>query len=109
MAGRPRLTASRNSAKNQPSQDPGRRGMHSNVIDIWTLLRNVELEFGSPIPGGLQPDLCFREVADCTSLQTLIVVASREQDYGVTISAEDLGRAETLRGLYGVVVERIGR
>jgi acyl carrier protein len=82
--------------------------MHSNVIDIGTFLRNVEREFDSPIPGGLQPEMCFRDLADWTSLQALIVVAGFERDYGVTISAEDLSRAETLQDLYGVVLERIG-
>ena len=83
--------------------------MQREPVDVDTFIRNVEREFNGSIPGGLYPATRFRDLADWTSLQALIVVAGFERDYGVTISAEEFDRAETLEDLYGVVLQRIGR
>ena len=82
--------------------------MKRDVVDIGTFLRNIEQEFDGRLAGGLRPETRFHDLGDWTSLQALIVVAGFERDYGVTISADDLGRAETLQDLYGLVVRRIG-
>ena len=77
-------------------------------MDIGTFLRNVEREFDRGVAGGLHPETRFRDLADWTSLQALVIVAGFERDYGVTMTTEEFDRAETLQDLYGVLVRRIG-
>ncbi len=83
--------------------------METNVLDVQTFARNIERHFDSPIPGGLNAETRFRELPDWTSLQSLIVVASFECDYGVTISADEFLGADTVQALYRVVIQRMSQ
>ncbi len=82
--------------------------MNRDLLDIGTFLRNFEGEFDGGIPGGPQPLTRLRDLPDWTSLQALIVVAGFERDYGVTITADELGRADTLQDLFDAVLRRVG-
>lgn len=82
--------------------------MNRDPVDLATFIRNLEREFDGGIPGGLHPAHRLHNLSDWSSLQALMVVAGFERDYGVTISAADLDRAETVADLYHIVVDRIG-
>jgi len=81
--------------------------MDERLVDVDTFIRNLEPDLGVPSPGGLHATTRFRDVADWTSLQALIVVAGFERDYGVTIPGEELSQAVTIEDLYAVVVRRM--
>jgi acyl carrier protein len=83
--------------------------MDRDAVDVRTFIRNIERHFDSPIPGGLDTQTRFRDLPDWTSLQALIVAASFEWDYGVTISADEFLGAENIQSLYSVVIQRMGR
>ncbi len=78
--------------------------MPAHRVDVETFIRNVESEFDGGVR--LQATTRFRDLADWTSLQALIVIAGFERDYGVTISGDDVDRAQTVQDLYDLVIER---
>lgn len=82
--------------------------MPRDVVDVEAFILSVEREFNERLHGRLHPSTRFRDLEDWTSLQALIVVAGFERDYGVLISAEEIGRAETLEDLHALVLERMG-
>ena len=82
--------------------------MVKSVVDVETFIRNVESAFEDATPGLLDPTTRFRDLDAWTSLQALIVVVSIERDYGVSLSAEEFERAQTLQDLYEAVQQRIG-
>ena len=82
--------------------------MEKSVVDVQTFIRNIESAFDDVTPGLMEATTRFRDLEAWTSLQTLIVAVSIESDYGVSLSAEEFDRAETLQDLYETVLERIG-
>jgi acyl carrier protein len=82
--------------------------MERNVVDVETFIRNLERELEDVPPGRLDPTTRFRDLAAWTSLEALMVVASFERDYGVSLSDEELEGADTLQDLYDVVLQQIG-
>lgn len=77
------------------------------MIDVRTFIHNLEGHLSSPVPGGLETGTRLRDLPDWDSLKALIVVASFDWDYGVTISADEYAGAETIRDLYALVSQRI--
>jgi len=82
--------------------------MEKSAVDVQTFIRSVESALDDVTPGLLDATTRFRDLEAWTSLQALIVVVSIERDYGVSLSAEEFERAETLQDLYDTVLERIG-
>jgi len=64
--------------------------------DLDRFILNLERQFDHPIPGGLQADALFRDLAEWTSLQALVVISSFDWDYGVNVSEAELGKARTI-------------
>jgi acyl carrier protein len=81
--------------------------MDKAAVDLTTFLRNVERDM-EQASGTLTPETRFRELADWTSLQALIVVAGFERDYGLTLTGDVFDRAETLADLYQLLVDGTG-
>ena len=77
--------------------------MHRATVNLTTFLRNVERDM-EQASGTLTADTRFRELADWTSLQALIVVAGFERDYGLTLTNEVFDQAETLADLYHLLL-----
>lgn len=82
--------------------------MVKSVVDVDTFIRNIECALEDGATGLLDATTRFREAEAWTSLQALIVVVSIERDYGVSLSAEEFERAQTLQDLYEAVQQRIG-
>jgi acyl carrier protein len=82
--------------------------MERNVIDVQTFIRNIQRHLDCPIPRGLESRTRFRDLPGWNSLQALIIVASFEWDYGVTISSDEFLRADTIQELHGVVLCKLG-
>ena len=49
----------------------------------------------------------FRDLAEWSSMQSLVVIASWDWDYGVTITAEELKAAQTVGDLYQIVKGKV--
>jgi acyl carrier protein len=82
--------------------------MVKSVLDVDTFIRNIESALDNGAIGPLKITTRFREAEAWTSLQALIVAVSIEGDYGVSLSAEEFERAQTLQDLYEAVQQRIG-
>jgi acyl carrier protein len=83
--------------------------MESKAIDVQTFLHNIERQLEKAPTGQLDTQTRFRDLPDWTSLQALVVVASFEWDYGVTISADEFLKADTLQGLYEMVMQKMSQ
>jgi acyl carrier protein len=92
----------------QPDQiAPRERSPEAKVIDVQAFIRNLEAHLDTAPPVRLDPETRFHELPEWTSLQALLVVASFEWDYGVTVSADEFARAEKIRDLFDLVVGRM--
>jgi acyl carrier protein len=76
-------------------------------VSVPNFICNLERLFDRPVAGGLSADTKLRDLPDWTSLQALIVVASFDTDYGVSISADEFGEAETIQDLYTLVIQKM--
>jgi acyl carrier protein len=85
---------------------PQGRPEEVKVFDIETFVRNLEAHLDDPVPVRLDPETRFRDLPEWTSLRALIVVASIDWDYGVTISADEFAQAEKIRDLFDLVARR---
>lgn len=65
----------------------------------------AQFEGLSPDMHGL--DIAFRMLPDWSSMQALIVIASFDWDYGVTLSAEELKSASTIGDLHQLVLSKM--
>ena len=66
-------------------------------------IEKLEGQFEGLEKGSLTPETEFRQLAEWTSMQALIVIASFDWEYGITISAEELGEAQTVMDLFNLV------
>ncbi|MEM0999382.1 MAG: acyl carrier protein [Bacteroidota bacterium] len=55
----------------------------------------------------IAPETEFRQLAEWSSMQSLIVIASFDWEYGVTMSAEEMKSARTVADLYAIVKPKI--
>jgi acyl carrier protein len=78
-----------------------------NIIDVESFISNLERHLDLPAPSGLQSGTRPRDLPEWTSLQALILVASFDWDYGVTISADEFGQAESIADLYALVTGKM--
>ena len=76
-------------------------------IKIDGFLRAFEEQFEEEDAGSLKPDTQFRELEEWSSMQALMVIVSWDDEYGVTISAEELESASTIGDLYQLVASKV--
>ena len=82
--------------------------MVKELPDIQSFLKHLERLFDASSADSLEPDTVFRNLPSWTSLQSLVVVISFDEEYGVSISADELQKAQTLADLYQLVKEKQG-
>ena len=80
--------------------------MDRETISVQSFIANLERQFDHNLCRPFTPDTLFRELPGWTSLQSLIVIISFDEHYGVAISAEELQRARTVRDLYELVTSK---
>ena len=73
------------------------------LAHIESFVSNFERQLDHPSSAPLTPDTLFRDLPGWTSLQSLLVIVSFDQDYGITISSDELQNAQTIRDLYTLV------
>jgi len=80
--------------------------MAKELPDINTFLNRLAQQFDDSPSESLTPKTLFRDLPGWTSLQSLVVVISFDDEYGVTIGADELRQAETLADLYHLIKDK---
>jgi acyl carrier protein len=81
--------------------------MDKENVTLAAFVQQLEAQFEGLEPGTLHGDLEFRQLPEWTSMQSLIVIASFDWDYGVTVSADELRTASTIADLYHLVLAKM--
>jgi acyl carrier protein len=74
------------------------------IADFITVL---ESELDEPVAGAINANTPFRQLDGWNSMMALIIIARIDADYSVTISAQDLAKAQTVQELYDLVKSRM--
>lgn len=80
--------------------------MATNLL-LESFIEKLESQFEELDTGGIQPATEFRQLAEWSSMQALIVIASFDWEYGVTITAEELKGATTVEDLFNIVHQKV--
>jgi acyl carrier protein len=76
-------------------------------VDAAVFIAKFEAQFQELQPGEVTLATEFRQLAEWSSMQSLIVIASFDWEYGVTLSAEELMAARTVEDLFGIVSAKV--
>lgn len=85
----------------------GGRPAEANITGVRDFICNLERHLDDPLSGAIKNETRLRDLPHWNSLQALIVVASFNWDYGVTISADEFAEAETVQDLYALVTQKM--
>lgn len=77
------------------------------MIDAAVFIAKFEAQFQELTPGEVTLETDFRQLAEWSSMQSLIVIASFDWEYGVTLSAEELMAAHTVADLFAIVSSKV--
>lgn len=77
--------------------------MEQQSTTLTDFVTQFEAQFEDMPTGTLQPSTEFRQLPEWTSMQSLIIIASFDWNYGVAVSAEELRGANTIEDLYHIV------
>lgn len=70
------------------------------IPSIETFIDHLREQFEEENPENIRPDVEFRQLASWSSMQSLMIIASFDWKFGVTLSAEELSQAQSLNDLY---------
>jgi acyl carrier protein len=77
------------------------------TIEVQNFIENLERHLTNVAPGRLQSETRLRDLPEWDSLQALVVAASFDWDYGVTISADEFAGTQTIRDLHALVTQKV--
>lgn len=69
-------------------------------------LEHFSAQFEGLSPADISLETEFRQLPDWSSMQSLMVIASLDWEYGVTVSAEELKASKTIGDLYQLVLSK---
>jgi acyl carrier protein len=78
-------------------------GVEQENLTFDAFVQHLAGQFEDLEPGALYADLEFRQLPEWTSMQSLIVIASFDWEYGVAVSADELRAARTIADLYALI------
>lgn len=76
-------------------------------IDPDTFVEKFAAQFEEADAASISGGTAFRDLTEWSSMQSLIVIASFDWEYGVTITAEELRQATTVMDLYNVLHQKV--
>jgi acyl carrier protein len=79
------------------------KAMHTGNIDPALFIAKFVAQFEGLDADAVSLDTEFRQLPDWSSMQSLVVIASFDWEYGATVSAEELKVAKTVGDLYEIV------
>ena len=72
-------------------------------MEIKEFIENFAEQFDDTDLSELKPDTVFHELDEYTSLIALSIVAMVDEEYGVTLNANDMSSAVTIEDLFNTV------
>lgn len=72
-------------------------------IDVQSFIVKLEDVFDTIDKGILTPDTKFRDLADWTSLNAMVLVALFETEFDRPLSFDQLRQCETIQDLYNLI------
>jgi acyl carrier protein len=76
-------------------------------INVQSFIENLERSVPNVGLGHLHAETRLRDLPEWDSLQALLVVASFDLDYGVTISADEFAETQTIGDLYVLIARKL--
>ncbi|MCF8227923.1 MAG: acyl carrier protein [Bacteroidales bacterium] len=76
-------------------------------MKVEDFIAKIEEEFDDVESGVLKPESNFREHFEWNSINALILIALVKTEYDVSINAEDIRNAKTIRDLFGIIEKRV--
>ena len=68
---------------------------------------NFSKQFDETDPELIEFNTKFRDLDEWSSLTALSVMAMSDEQYGVSLTAEDLGKSTTLADIYGIIKSKL--
>lgn len=72
-------------------------------MEIKEFIENFAEQFDDTDLSELKPDTIFHELDEYTSLIALSIIAMVDEEYGVTLNANDMSSAVTIEDLFNTV------
>jgi acyl carrier protein len=72
-------------------------------MEIKEFIENFAEQFDDTDLSELKPDTVFHELDEYTSLIALSIIAMIDEEYGVTLNANDMSSAVTIEDLFNTV------
>ena len=72
-------------------------------MEIKEFIENFAEQFDDTNLSELKPDTVFHELDEYTSLIALSIIAMVDEEYGVTLNANDMSSAVTIEDLFNTV------
>lgn len=78
-------------------------------MDIQEFIEAIKVEFEKEEQAQVQAEMPFRDVSSWNSMMALILIAKIDNDFDVTLSADELAAAQTFQDLYQLVAEKLSK
>lgn len=75
-------------------------------MEIKEFIRNFAEQFDDTELSEFKPETVFHELDEYTSLIALSIIAMVDEEYGVTLNANDMSSAITIEDLFNTVKEK---
>jgi acyl carrier protein len=72
-------------------------------MQLTDFVQSIEKEFEDVKPGSVTGETEFRKLEGWSSMMALIIIAKIDSDHGVTVTAEDLAKCNTINDLFEMV------
>ena len=72
-------------------------------IDVQSFILKLEDVFDTVDRGTVRPEVKFRDLADWTSLNAMVLVALFETEFDRPVSFDQLRQCETIQDLYNLI------
>lgn len=70
-------------------------------------IAKLAVELDDVEPESLRPDTNFREIESWSSMHALILIAFADAEYDVSLSGDDLRKAQTVQDIYDIITAKI--
>lgn len=76
-------------------------------MDIKYFIKNIAKQFHDSESIEFKPDTIFQDLEGYTSLTALFIILMIDEEYGVSIDANELTSSETIEDLYNKVKAKV--
>lgn len=76
-------------------------------MDIKEFIEHFAEQFDDADSNVFTPETVFHDLEDYTSLIALSIIAMVDEEYGVTLNANDMSSAVTIEDLFNIVKSRV--